>query len=266
MVVGCHEIAARQAPLPPEVLAELNEGAAKPFVETIPGSTVKFVMRPVPVPTGGGSARVLWFAETETTWDAYDVFYLRLDEQAAGSDVAAAGREGPDAITRPTLPYNPPDRGWGHGGYPAIGITFNAATKYCEWLSAKTGKHYRLPTHAEWLACGWDRPRSGAEQLCGWTVANAGGTTHAVGQGIPNVYGLFDTIGNVAEWCSDGPDHPPVVTGGSFRSDQQDVRPEGQRQSRAWQASDPSFPKSKWWLSDAPFVGFRVVCEEGREK
>jgi hypothetical protein len=74
---------------------------------------------------------------------------------------------------------------------------------------------------------------------------------------------LFDTIGNVAEWCSDGPGQRPVACGGSFRSDPQDIRPEGEPQTRAWQASDPSFPKSKWWLSDAPFVGFRVVCEEG---
>jgi hypothetical protein len=29
-----------------------------------------------------------------------------------------------------------------------------------------------------------------------------------------------------------------------------------------WQASDPQVPKSKWWLTDAPFVGFRVVCED----
>jgi hypothetical protein len=234
------------------------------FVETVPGSTVKFAMRPVTVNDDSGAGRVLWFAETETTWDAYDVFYLRLDEQAAGIDIAAAGREGPDAISRPTLPYNPPDRGWGHGGYPAVGITFNAATKYCQWLSAKTGKTYRLPTHAEWLAaCGGEVPPSAEPPSRGWTAVNAGGTTHPVGQGIPNVCGLFDTIGNVAEWCSDGPQHRAVVCGGSFRSDAHDIRPEGEPQTRDWQASDPSFPKSKWWLSDAPFVGFRVVCEEG---
>jgi formylglycine-generating enzyme required for sulfatase activity len=233
------------------------------FVETVPGSTVKFTMRPIALTEDSGTRGVLWFAETETTWDAYDVFYLRLDEQAAGGDVASAGHEGPDAITRPTQPYNPPDRGWGHDGYPAIGITFNAATKYCEWLSAKTGKHYRLPTHAEWLACGWDRPTKSLDATDGWLAANSGGTTHPVGQEARNVYGLFDPIGNVAEWCSDGPEHRPVVCGGSFHSDWHDSRAEGEPQTRVWQASDPSFPKSKWWLSDAPFVGFRVVCEEG---
>src|SRR3954471_10420578 len=160
------------------------------FVETVPGSSVRFTMVPVAFTDDSSTRRVLWFAETETTWDAYDVFYLRLDEQAAGADVAAAGHEGPDAITRPTLPYNPPDRGWGHGGDPAIGITFNAATKYCEWLSVRTGKYYRLPTHAEWLACGWDRPQAGEPISARWTSANSDGTTHPVGQGIPNTYGL----------------------------------------------------------------------------
>jgi hypothetical protein len=37
----------------------------------------------------------------------------------------------------------------------------------------------------------------------------------------------------------------------------------GRPQSREWNASDPSLPKSKWWLRDAPFVGFRVVSEDG---
>lgn len=69
----------------------------QPYVETVPGSTVTFAMRPVRiVPESGGPAHYVWFAETETTWDAYDVFWLRLDENAG--NVAAAGGA-PDAIT-----------------------------------------------------------------------------------------------------------------------------------------------------------------------
>ena len=40
--------------------------------------------------------------------------------------------------------------GMGKDGYPAISMTQHAANKYCEWLSAKTGHFYRLPTEAEW--------------------------------------------------------------------------------------------------------------------
>jgi len=35
-----------------------------------------------------------------------------------------------------------------------------------------------------------------------------------------------------------------------------------ERQTPEWNMTDPQYPKSRWWLSDAPFVGFRVVCEE----
>lgn len=240
------------------------------FVETVPGSTVTFAMLPVERTDDVGKHRVLWFAETETTWDAYDVFYLRLDEQAAGADVSAAGREGPDAITRPTLPYKAADRGWGHAGYPAMGVSFLAATRYCEWLSASRGRHYRLPTVDEFRDA-LPEARSGSPPApleMAWLADNAGETTHPVRSKLPSRHGLYDVAGNVAEWCV-GNDGKPVVCGRSFKDSLAEI---GERvdsdgvaaesPSRAWQASDPSFPKSKWWLSDAPFVGFRVVCEE----
>src|SRR4051794_13514312 len=91
--VGCHGGAARTAE-PHDASAAVESapvGSPKSFVETVPGSTVTFETRPVPLRNADRTIRVLWFAETETTWDAYDVFYLWLDEYPDGTGV---GREG----------------------------------------------------------------------------------------------------------------------------------------------------------------------------
>ena len=264
----------------PQGPATAPAGPPAPFTETVPHSTVKFVLRPLPIGrvttadrTGPGGSRAtdvrpVWIGETEVTWDAYDVFLLRLDVPE-GKRASAEADPGPDAVTRPTPPYAPPDRGWGHAGYPALGVTFHAARQYCRWLSEKTGRRYRLPTVAEWgYACwGGVQGPSGeppGDDLTGraWFFENADERAHPVGKKRPNALGLYDTLGNVAEWCTDA-DGRPVVCGGSFRTEGADLscglrEPQG----RDWTAGDPSFPPSKWWLSDGAFVGFRVVCED----
>ena len=59
-------------------------------------------------------------------------------------------REDLDAVSGPTAPFGFPDQGWGMGERPAITMTHYAAETFCQWLSLKTGKKYRLPTEAEW--------------------------------------------------------------------------------------------------------------------
>jgi len=251
----------------PRLCAQPTAKAPANFTESISGTLVKFDMVGIPAgkvtvadPVKPGitppvKVKALWIAKTETTWDAYDVFVYRLDEpQGAPS--------GNDAVSHPSKPYGTVDRGFGHKGYPVINVSYYGAEQYCKWLSLKTGRKYRPPTEAEWeYACRAGKPEPDKEHLAdsAWYWQEK---TQPVGKKSPNAWGLYDMLGNVAEWCADlcG---KPVVCGGTYEDMAGSVRPSARRyQDPSWQASDPQDPKSKWWLSDAPFVGFRIVREE----
>jgi sulfatase modifying factor 1 len=93
---------------------------------------------------------------------------------------------------------------------PVAGPSWFEATKYCEWLSAQTGRRYGLPTEAEWeraarggvegklFPWGDDPPQSLPGYARRWLAG-----TEPVGQYAPNNFGLFDIGDNVHEWCSD---------------------------------------------------------------
>lgn len=233
-----------------------------PYSEAITGTLVTFEMVPVPAGTVTVDGRTetvdsFYIARTETTWDLYDVFALGLDRPA--------DRGGADAVARPSQPYGAPDYGWGHAGYPAISVTRAAAEAFCEWLSAKTGKRYRLPTDAEWahaaaLAAGPDPLTAARLDALAWHRGNAGGTTHPAGRKAADALGLFDLFGNAGEWVTTS-DGALVLRGGSFRDPPENVGPGARAtQTEAWNERDPQLPKSRWWLSDAPFAGFRVAA------
>ena len=169
-------------------------------------------------------------------------------------------------MTRPTKPYVATDRGFGHAGFPAISVSFRGAQSCAEWLSAKTGKKYRVPTLKEWkAACAAARIPADAVGDHAVFAANSAVDgemrTRAVGSKKPDALGCFDLWGNAAEWCV-GDDGKPVSVGGSYRDPLDKV---GCDASAAytpdWNASDPQYPKSIWWLTDAPFAGFRLVRE-----
>ena len=105
--------------------------------------------------------------------------------------------------------------GWGdsrfnHPDHPVTSVSWFDATSYCEWLSQKTGKRYRLPTEAEWeraarggleaklYTWGDDAPQLQPNYAELWL-----GGPERVGQRPPNGFGLHDISDNVHEWCSD---------------------------------------------------------------
>ncbi len=233
--------------------------AAQGYHETIPDTVVGFEMVPVPAGTiqmEGLSVAVGPFliARTEVTWELYDLFAVGLGPPARGAAAATA---------RPSQPYGAPDYGWGHAGYPVISVTRDAAEAFCKWLSARTGKSYRLPTEAEWIrVAGVAAPSgdsAGSREAITWHRGNAGGTTHPVGTRKPDAHGLSDLFGNAAEWITTG-DGVRATRGGSFRDTLERTGPAARAvQDPSWNERDPQLPKSVWWLSDGPFVGFRVV-------
>ena len=245
----------------------------------IPGTALSVELVRIPAPLAGSTPALLVGA-TEVPWEVYDCFVYGFDEPAApaepgtGGSAAAAGDKDPraagdsataltpDAVTRPTKPYISVDRGFGHAGWPAISMSFKGAKAFCEWLSAKTGRRFRLPTVAEWTRLCAEAERGSVPlQERAWIASNSGGTTRKVGSSKADALGLHDLCGNVAEWCV-ADDGTGVVLGGSYRdSAEKSGCAAMQRDTPHWNRSDPQFPKSVWWLADAPHVGMRIVCD-----
>jgi formylglycine-generating enzyme required for sulfatase activity/chromosome segregation ATPase/CRP-like cAMP-binding protein len=107
----------------------------------------------------------------------------------------------------------PKDQGWGRGKQPVINVSWSDAQGYVKWLSAQTGKTYRLPTEAQWEYAA----RGGNEESYWWLgvhnniPANCfncgsdwdGARTAPTGQFAANAFGLHDMAGNVQEWTED---------------------------------------------------------------
>jgi formylglycine-generating enzyme required for sulfatase activity len=288
-----------------------TEADMKPYKEKIPGTDVTFEMIPVrgdkftmgsPDAEAGRSSdegpqhevevEAYWIGKCEVTWDEYALWGLGSDKfrrqmrgvEPTSNDTLA------DAITQPTSPYADMSFGMGKDRRPAICMTQLAAKMYCKWLSAKTGRYYRLPTEAEWeYAC-----RAGSKSVYSfgddpaalgdyaWFAGNSQKKYQQVGQKKPNAWGLYDMHGNVAEWVLDGYKsdgyaefagktaknpltsaseiYSRVVRGGSWRDKAPSLRSSyRERSGPSWTEQDPQNPQSIWYHTDADFVGFRVI-------
>lgn len=231
-----------------------GSGALKAYRQELKGTTLGFDMVPF-APKDGGTP--IYVATCETTWDLYDVFLFGFDQEDPEGSTPEA-----DAVSRPSKPYISMDRGFGHAGYPAISISYYGAKKYCEWLSAKTGRTYRLPTTAEWKAlCAAGGVTKENAKDHAWCAENADAKSHEVKAKKADANGCFDLWGNASEWCSDE-NKKGITMGGTFKDAADAIGcASAVPNNPDWNASDPQFPKSKWWLADGGFVGFRVVCE-----
>jgi formylglycine-generating enzyme required for sulfatase activity len=241
--------------------------------------------------------KAFWMGKCEVTWDEYDIFRKELGVEERNDQIKLL-KATPDALTGPTPPYADETFDHGRDGKPVLAITYHAAMTYCRWLSTKTKQTYRLPTEAEWEYAAragtktayffGDDPKDLDDYA--WTASNSKVKGEAmrhpqkVGQKKPNPWGLYDIYGNVAEYCIDtygkenyatfpldkptlqpvflptGTRFSHVARGGAWSDQPAQCRSATRRGSeKSWIGQDPQRPQSIWWLTDADFVGFRVV-------
>jgi len=312
VLFACRPVQAK----PPEAFKVPNSTAStqaemRPYTDVIDGTEVKFDLVPIPGgkftmgspdseakraedegPQHEVEIEPFWMGKCEVTWDEYEIWMFSLDVQrrnVTGAPTTELDKLA-DVVIRPTKPYTDMTFGMGKEGFPAICMTQLAAKSYCRWLSAKTGRYYRLPTEAEWeYACRagtktaysfGDDPSALDEYA--WHFNNAEDAYHKVGKKKPNPWGLHDMHGNVCEWTLDQyiPNYyqqfagkvtkepfaiptklyPQAVRGGSWDDDPEMLRSAARRGSHLdWKQQDPQIPQSIWYFTDALFLGFRVV-------
>ena len=127
--------------------------------------------------------------------------------------------------------YAVDDEDWGRGRRPVIGVSWDRAWLYADWLTATTGKEYRLLSEAEWeyvaragtqTARYWgETPQEQCRYANGYDAIGYAehsddygfpdpvgcrdrqASTALVGSYRPNGFGLYDVLGNVEEWVDD---------------------------------------------------------------
>lgn len=220
------------------------------YTEQIPGTPLSFRMKaitggtfrmgstdnesfhqPDEAPVRQVTVSPFFMAETEITWDLYWAFYGNtMSEGRTPPETVYARNSDPevDAISGPTPPFGFPDQGWGGGNRPAITMTHYGAEVFCQWLSKKTGKKYRLPTEAEWEYAargGTEAPYffggdpkdfsdrgfwrkffdAKTDSISNYVIycKNSKNRTQEPARVKANPFGLKNMLGNVMEYCAD---------------------------------------------------------------
>jgi hypothetical protein len=237
-----------------------TQSAPKEEVVKIETTPLSFPVVHVP---GEGAIPPLAVGKLEVSWAEFDAFFESADQQKV------------DGLTRPTKAktffgqVGCPDH-FLEAKKPVINLRWIAAMAYCDWLTAKTGRKFRLPTEKEWERFARAGDAGKAPAKLGdeaWHKENSQERSHAPGEAKPNAWGLHDTMGNVLEYClepMDGATWSPVLRGAAWNTPAAEIDYKARhRVPQAWFEEDPNRPRSTWWLTGVYHQGLRVVSPGG---
>ncbi|HWA27367.1 MAG TPA: SUMF1/EgtB/PvdO family nonheme iron enzyme [Lacunisphaera sp.] len=162
----------------PVRLAALTLVLISPPLQAVEAVTNSIGLRLVPVAAGEFT---MGSAVKPANWDEQPVHRVTISQSFLISETEVTAEQ--FHLFKPDAPLNP-----AYAPY-AAGVSWNDAAAFCEWLSKKEGKPYRLPTEAEWEYAA----RAGRADGAAWETA----------KGRANPWGLQNTHAGPVEWCSD---------------------------------------------------------------
>ena len=270
LLIGCTQTTQQQPSITP---GPLFETLPECYTERVPMAAGQYAQYEMVLIPGSADGRVapFYIGRTEVTWDMFMEWcygtelssreHVRLIDMGLRPSIIGMGH--------PQIEY-----GWANDEKgPAVGLSWQTARAYCIWLTAVTGRSYRLPTDTEWqhvfeLSGGVPNDE---RTLLSRAVLQDNAELHeiiefamprTVAQGEPDALGLYDLLGNAAEWVQ------PMagrrwVRGGHFDLPADAFTPDWRafEDQEVWNASYPQLPYSRHWYIDHVYQGIRLVCE-----